>query len=105
MCFCGCSKYTCFFEETTQSGNLLDFETMDAGALEESLLGAYYKFISVVSVRLDLANLSNKVNYGTPTQIARQFAANQALQKVFMVVAKMIVHSDSISPAKAKYCF
>jgi hypothetical protein len=40
---------------------------MGAGALEESFLGTYYKCKLVVSVRLNLANLSNEVNYGTPT--------------------------------------
>jgi hypothetical protein len=40
---------------------------MGAGALEEAPLGTYYEYKLVASVRLNLANLSNEVNYGTPT--------------------------------------
>jgi hypothetical protein len=40
---------------------------MGAGALEEAPLGPHYKRELVISVRLDLANLSNQVNYSTPT--------------------------------------
>ena len=39
---------------------------MRTGALEYTLLGTYYKCKLVVSVRLDLANLSNEVNYSAP---------------------------------------
>jgi hypothetical protein len=53
--------------ETTQPGNLFDFEIMGAGALEEAPLGTYNERKFVVPVRLDLANLSNEVNYSTPT--------------------------------------
>jgi hypothetical protein len=40
---------------------------MGAGALEEAPLGTYNERKLVVSVRLNLANLSNEVNYSTPT--------------------------------------
>jgi hypothetical protein len=40
---------------------------MGAGALEEAPLGTYHERKFVVPVRLDLANLSNEVNYSTPT--------------------------------------
>jgi hypothetical protein len=38
-----------------------------AGALEEAPLGTYNESKLVVSVRLNLANLFNEVNYSTPT--------------------------------------
>jgi len=77
---------------------------MGAGALEETLLGTYYERKLVVSVRLDLANLPNEVNYCTPTQIARQFAADKTLKKIFMAVANMIIHPKSISPDNEICC-
>jgi hypothetical protein len=40
---------------------------MGAGALKEAPLGTYNEGKLVISVRLDLANLSNQVNYSTPT--------------------------------------
>jgi hypothetical protein len=67
MCFRGFPKYASFFEKPTQPGNLLDFEIMSAGAFEETPLGSYYERKLVVSVRLDLANLSDEVNYSAPT--------------------------------------
>jgi hypothetical protein len=65
---------------------------MGTRALEESSLGTHHKRKLVVPVRLHLANLSNEVNNCAPTQVARQFAANQTLKKVFMTVANMIIH-------------
>jgi hypothetical protein len=75
---------------------------MGAWALEEAPLGTYNERKLVVSARLDLANLSNEVNYGAPTQIARQFASNEALKKVFMVVTNVIIHPKRISPVNQK---
>jgi hypothetical protein len=40
---------------------------MGAGFLEETSLGTYHERKVVVAVRLDLANLSNEVNYSIPT--------------------------------------
>src|ERR1035438_7376772 len=77
---------------------------MGAGALEETPLGTYYKCKLVVSVRLDLADLSNKVNNCAPSQIARQFATDEAIKKVFMVLTNMFVHLMSISPVRKRYC-
>jgi len=77
---------------------------MGAGTLEETPLGTHHKGKLVVSVRLDLANLANEVNYGAPTQIARQFAADETIKKVFMVVTNMIIHPERISPARERYC-
>jgi hypothetical protein len=67
MCFRGFPKDARFFEKPTQVGNLFDFEIMSAGTFEELPLGAYYERKLVVSVRLDLANLSDEVNYSAPT--------------------------------------
>jgi hypothetical protein len=77
---------------------------MGAGTLEESPLGTHHKRKFVVSVRLDLANLSDEVNYSAPSQIARQFAADETSKKVFMVGTNMIIHPKRISPAKERYC-
>jgi hypothetical protein len=78
---------------------------MGAGALEEAPLGTYNESKLVVSVRLNLANLSNEVNYSTPTEIARQSAANETLKKVFMVVSNMIIHPNSISLPQGEILF
>jgi len=77
---------------------------MGAGALEEALLGTYYKRKLVVSVRLDLANLSDEVNNRAPTQIPRKLAADEAVKKVFMIVAHMFIHLKSIPPVEDKRC-
>ena len=77
---------------------------MGAGTLEEAPLGTHDKCKLVVSVRLDLANLSDEVNYRVPTQIARQFAADETIKKVFMVVTNMIIHPKRISSAMERYC-
>ncbi len=77
---------------------------MGAGTLEEPPLGSHYKRKLVVSVRLDLANLSDEVNYRAPTQIARQFAADEAVKKVFMAFTNMIIHPKRVSPDKDKCC-
>ena len=67
VCLGGFPKDTSFFEKPAQPGNLLDFEIMGAGPLEEAPLGTYYERKLIISVRLDLANLSDKFNYGAPT--------------------------------------
>ncbi len=77
---------------------------MGSGALEEAPLRAHYERKLVVSVRLDLANPSDEVNYSVPTQIARQFAADETIKKVFMVVTRMIIHPKRISSAMERYC-
>jgi len=81
VCLGGFPKDTSFFEKPAQPGNLLDFEIMGAGPLEEAPLGTYYERKLIISVRLDLANLSDKFNYGAPTQIARQLTAYEALRE------------------------
>jgi hypothetical protein len=53
---------------------------MGAGAFEEAPLRTDYEGEFVVSVGLDLANLSNQLNYGAPTKIARQFAVDKAVE-------------------------
>jgi len=75
---------------------------MGAGTLEESPLRTHHERKLVVSVRLDLPNLSDEVNYSVPTQIARQFAANQTLKEVFMTFTNMITHPESMSPVQDK---
>jgi hypothetical protein len=77
---------------------------MGAGTLEESPLRTHHERKLVVSVRLDLPNLSDEVNYSVPTQIARQFAADKTIEKVFMVVTNMIIHPKRISSAGERYC-
>jgi hypothetical protein len=56
----------------------------------------------VVSVRLDLANLSNQVDYETPTEIARQLAADKTFQQLFVVVSQVCTHAFSIAPRRNK---
>jgi hypothetical protein len=65
--FAGFPSAPASFRKLTEPGNLFDFEIMGAGALEEAPLGTYHERKFVVPVRLDLANLSNEVNYSTPT--------------------------------------
>jgi len=75
---------------------------MTAGALEELALGADLEREIVVSVRLDLANLLNQINYGGPCKVARQFAANKTLKQFFVIVTQMRVHAVSFSPPTAQ---
>ena len=71
VCPCRFPEYARFFEKPTPPGNLFDFEIMSDGTLEEAPLGTNDERKLVVSVRLDFANLSYKVNYSAPTEIAR----------------------------------
>jgi hypothetical protein len=66
MRFCGLTKSLSLFEELPQTGDLFHVEIVSAGFLEETALRAYQEDKPVVSVGLDLANLSNEVNYSTP---------------------------------------
>jgi hypothetical protein len=76
---------------------------MGAGTLEESPLRTHHERKLVVSVRLNLPNLSDEVNYRAPTKIARQFAADETIEKVLMVVTNVIIHHKRISPAGERY--
>jgi hypothetical protein len=67
MCLRGFPQDAGFLEKATQPGYFLDFKIMGAGALKKSLLGTHYKRKLVVSVRLDLPNLSDEVNNCAPT--------------------------------------
>ena len=77
---------------------------MAAGTLEKFPLGTHHERKLVIPVRLDFADLSDEVNYSAPTQIARQFAADEAIKKLFMVATNMIIHLRMISPARERYC-
>jgi hypothetical protein len=67
VCLFWFPKDLSFLQKPAQPGNFFDLEIVGAGALEEAPLGTYNESKLVVSVRLNLANLSNEVNYSTPT--------------------------------------
>ena len=54
--------------------------------MEKPPLRADYERKLVISVRLDFADLSNQFNYSTPSEIARQFAAEETFKQLFVVV-------------------
>jgi hypothetical protein len=91
-----------FLQKLAQPGNIFHFQVMAARALEERALRADQERKLVVSVRLDLANLLNQFNYGSPGEVSRQFAANKTLKQFFVIVTEMRVHPASISPPTAK---
>jgi hypothetical protein len=80
VCFSGLRKSPGFMEKTAQAGNLFHSEIVGARPLEEAPLGADYEDELIVSMRLDFADLPNQIDDRAPAEIARQFAAGQALK-------------------------
>jgi hypothetical protein len=88
----------CFSQKFAQPRNRFGIKIVAVAAFEQLSLRADFEKKLVVSVGLNLADLPDQVDYGTPAEVTRKFAADKMFQQLLVVVSQVCTHAFSIAP-------